>query len=475
MAYFPLFANLGGRPVLIVGGGEVAARKVSLLLKANANIRVVAHALSDEMQVHVDRGELDWIAHDFTPKMVDDVFLVIAATDDQPLNLTVKQAADERHRLVNVVDSPAQCSFIVPAIIDRDPIMVAISSAGKAPVLIRTLRERLESLLPMHLGPMADIASRWRDRVKQRFTRMGDRRRFWEGAFKGAFASAVALGETQRAEALLEASLTTPTRSKTPPRGEVILVGAGPGDAGLLTLRGLQELQQADVVLFDQLVSDDVLELVRRDAQRICTGKRAGHHSMSQDEINRLIVRLALKGQRVVRLKGGDPLIFGRGGEEMQAVRAEGISYQVVPGITAASAATTYAGIPLTHRDHAQNVMFMTGHRCGSTDAPDWGDLARHHQTLAIYMGTMKAAEISAQLIQHGRLGSTPVAVISNATRADQKVRTGRLDRLAELAAEAERPALLVIGEVVTLHNELAWFRTPYRLDIQNVPLVNLA
>lgn len=474
MAHFPLFADLDGRPVLIVGGGDVAARKVALLLKSHADIRVVAHALSDEMQAHAERGELHWIAHDFSPELIDDVFLVIAATDDHALNHTVRDAAEARHRLVNVVDAPLQCSFIVPAIIDRDPITIAISSAGKAPVLLRTLRERLESLLPRHLGPMAEIASRWRERVKQRFSHLADRRRFWEKAFKGDFASAVALGEEARAEAVLETSLATPNTIEAP-QGEVILVGAGPGDAGLLTLRGLQELQQADVVLFDQLVSSDVLELVRRDAQRICTGKRAGGHSMPQDEINQLIVRLARKGQRVVRLKGGDPLIFGRGGEEMQAIRAAGIPYQVVPGITAASAATTYAGIPLTHRDHAQNVMFMTGHRCDGNAAPDWQDLARHHQTLAIYMGTVKAAEISAQLIRHGRHASTPVAVISNATRADQKVRIGRLDQLAALAAEAERPALLVIGEVVTLHDELAWFRTPYRLDIQNVPLVNLA
>ena len=474
MAHFPLFADLDGRPVLIVGGGDVAARKVTLLLKAKADILVVAHTLSDEMQAHATRSELRWIAHDFSPELIDDVFLVIAATNDHALNQTVKEAADARHRLVNVVDAPQHCSFIVPAIIDRDPITIAISSAGKAPVLLRTLRERLESLLPMHLGPMAEIASRWRDRVKQRFSRMSDRRRFWEKAFKGDFASAVAQGEEAHAESLLEHALSSPAAIEEP-QGEVILVGAGPGDAGLLTLRGLQELQQADVVLFDQLVSADVLELVRRDAQRICTGKRAGCHSMPQDEINQLIVRLARKGQRVVRLKGGDPLIFGRGGEEMQAIRAAGIPYQVVPGITAASAATTYAGIPLTHREHAQNVMFMTGHRCDSNDAPDWQDLARHHQTLAIYMGTVKAAEISAQLIRHGRHASTPVAVISNATRADQKVRLGRLDQLATLAAEAERPALLVIGEVVTLHNELAWFRTPYRLDIQNVPLVNLA
>ena len=474
MAHFPLFADLNGRPVLIVGGGDVAARKVALLLKAHADVHVAAHALSDDMHAYAAQGALRWVATEFSPALIDGVFLVIAATDDHALNYAVKEAADARHRLVNVVDDPQQCSFIVPAIIDRDPITIAISSAGKAPVLLRTLRERLESLLPMHLGPMAEIASRWRDRVKQRFSRMADRRRFWEKAFKGDFASAVAQGEEAHANALLERALAAPSGMDTP-QGEVILVGAGPGDAGLLTLRGLQEVQQADVVLFDQLVSPDVLELVRRDAQRICTGKRAGCHSMPQDDINQLIVRLARKGQRVVRLKGGDPLIFGRGGEEMQAIRAAGIPFQVVPGITAASAATTYAGIPLTHRNYAQNVMLMTGHRCGSTDAPDWQDLARHHQTLAIYMGTVKAADISAQLIHHGRYASTPVAIISNATRADQKVRLGRLDQLAELAAEAERPALLVIGEVVALHHELAWFRTPYRLDIQSVPLVNLA
>ena len=474
MAYFPLFADLNKRPVLIVGGGAAAARKVALLLNAKADVRLVAAALCDELQALESCHRVTWLAREFLPAMVDDVFMVIAATDDSSLNVAVQQAADERHRLVNVVDAPAQCSFIVPAIIDRDPITVAISSAGTAPVLIRTLRERLEALLPMHLGPMASIASRWRDRVKQRLNSINDRRRFWEHAFKGAFATAVAQGEADRAEALLKKSLDA-AAAPQPPQGEVILVGAGPGDAGLLTLRGLQEIQQADAVLFDQLVSDEVLALVRRDAQRICTGKRAGHHGMPQEEINRLIVRLALEGLRVVRLKGGDPLIFGRGGEEMQAVRAAGIPYHIVPGITAAAAASAYAGIPLTHRDYAQSVMLMTGHCGNASNLPDWQDLARHRQTLAIYMGTMQAAHISAQLIRHGRPASTPVAVISNATRAHQTVRIGRLDQLAALCNEAERPALLVIGEVVALHAELAWFRTSCPLDIEDVPLVHLA
>ncbi|HHA0034774.1 TPA: siroheme synthase CysG [Yersinia enterocolitica] len=472
MDYLPLFADLKQRPVLVVGGGEVAARKIDLLHRAGAQVRVVAQTLSSELeQLHQD-GRIHWLALDFLPEQLDEVFLVIAATNDTALNAAVFAAADKRHLLANVVDDQPRCSFIFPSIVDRSPLVVAISSAGQAPVLARILREKLEALLPSSLGDMAAVAGRWRGRVKQHVASMGERRRFWENAFSGRFASLISRGQLGQAEEELQLSLEGQNRNQ----GEVALVGAGPGDPGLLTLRGLQVIQQADVVLYDHLVSPEVLDLVRRDAQRICVGKRAGAHSVAQEETNQLLVTLAQRGKRVVRLKGGDPFIFGRGGEELQVVARAGIPFHIVPGVTAASGATAYAGIPLTHRDYAQSVTFITGHCRADGDDVDWQALARGRQTLAIYMGTVKAAEISQQLIAHGRASTTPVAVIGRGTRADQQVLTGILAELELLAHQAPTPALLVIGEVVDLHHQIAWFGQQPQIEQAISPsVVNLA
>ncbi|EKN3593822.1 uroporphyrinogen-III C-methyltransferase [Yersinia enterocolitica] len=472
MDYLPLFADLKRRPVLVVGGGEVAARKIDLLHRAGAQVRVVAQTLSSELeQLHQD-GRIHWLALDFLPEQLDEVFLVIAATNDTALNAAVFAAADQRHLLANVVDDQPRCSFIFPSIVDRSPLVVAISSAGQAPVLARILREKLEALLPSSLGDMAAVAGRWRGRVKQHVASMGERRRFWENAFSGRFASLISRGQLAQAEEELQLSLEGQNRNQ----GEVALVGAGPGDPGLLTLRGLQVIQQADVVLYDHLVSPEVLDLVRRDAQRICVGKRAGAHSVAQEETNQLLVTLAQRGKRVVRLKGGDPFIFGRGGEELQVVARAGIPFHIVPGVTAASGATAYAGIPLTHRDYAQSVTFITGHCRADGDDVDWQALARGRQTLAIYMGTVKAAEISQQLIAHGRASTTPVAVIGRGTRADQQVLTGTLAELELLAHQASTPALLVIGEVVDLHHQIAWFgQQPQTGQAISPSVVNLA
>lgn len=388
MDYLPLFADLKQRPVLIVGGGEVAARKIELLHRAGAQVWVVAQTLSSELEQQYQDGRIHWLAQDFLPEQLDNVFLVIAATNDTVLNAAVFAAADQRCILANVVDDQPLCSFIFPSIVDRSPLVVAISSSGQAPVLARILREKLEALLPTRLSDMAAIAGRWRGRVKQHMASMGERRRFWEHAFSGRFASLISRGQLTEAENELQLSLEGQHRAL----GEVALVGAGPGDAGLLTLRGLQVMQQADVVLYDHLVSPEVLDLVRRDAERICVGKRAGAHSVTQEATNQLLVTLAQQGKRVVRLKGGDPFIFGRGGEELQVVAQAGIPFQVVPGVTAAAGATAYAGIPLTHRDHAQSVTFITGHCRPDGDDLDWQTLARGRQTLAIYMGTVKAA-----------------------------------------------------------------------------------
>ncbi|HEN3605407.1 TPA: siroheme synthase CysG [Yersinia enterocolitica] len=472
MDYLPLFADLKRRPVLVVGGGEVAARKIDLLHRAGAQVRVVAQTLSSELEQLHQNGRIHWLALDFLPEQLDEVFLVIAATNDTALNAAVFAAADKRHLLANVVDDQPRCSFIFPSIVDRSPLVVAISSAGQAPVLARILREKLEALLPSSLGDMAAIAGRWRGRVKQHVASMGERRRFWENAFSGRFASLISRGQLAQAEEELQLSLEGQNRNQ----GEVALVGAGPGDPGLLTLRGLQVIQQADVVLYDHLVSPEVLDLVRRDAQRICVGKRAGAHSVAQEETNQLLVTLAQRGKRVVRLKGGDPFIFGRGGEELQVVARAGIPFHIVPGVTAASGATAYAGIPLTHRDYAQSVTFITGHCRADGDDVDWQALARGRQTLAIYMGTVKAAEISQQLIAHGRASTTPVAVIGRGTRADQQVLTGTLAELELLAHQAPTPALLVIGEVVDLHHQIAWFgQQPQTAQAISPSVVNLA
>ncbi|MBP2168059.1 uroporphyrin-III C-methyltransferase/precorrin-2 dehydrogenase/sirohydrochlorin ferrochelatase [Erwinia toletana] len=471
MDYLPIFADLKSKPVLVVGGGDIAARKIELLRRAGARIQIASRALCEELQALAEINAVEWLATEFDEAQLDSVFLVIAATDDSQLNARVFAAANQRFRLVNVVDDQPKCTFIFPSIVDRSPLVVAISSSGTAPVLARLLREKLEALLPANLGQMAQIAGEWRGKVKQRFHKMSDRRRFWERAFNGLFASQVAAGNVQGAKQTLDDQLVNPEKAQ----GEIVLVGAGPGDSGLLTLRGLQVMQLADVVLYDHLVSDEILDLVRRDADRICVGKRAGAHSVPQEETNRLLVELAQQGKRVVRLKGGDPFIFGRGGEELQAAQAAGIPFQVVPGVTAAAGATAYAGIPLTHRDHAQSVLFITGHCRTGGDGIDWPSLARARQTLAIYMGTVKAAEISQQLIAHGRDASTPVAVIGRGTRQDQQVLTGTLEQLEELAQRAPTPALLVIGEVVNLHAQLAWFQHSAQQAGRESAVVNLA
>ncbi|WP_185954011.1 siroheme synthase CysG [Klebsiella aerogenes] len=467
----PLFAELKERPVLVIGGGEIAVRKIKFLLRAQAKVQVVAAVLSPELAEQVERQQISWRATAFDEQQVDDVFLVIAATDDRELNQRVFAAANARYRLVNVVDDQQLCSFVFPSIVDRSPLLVAISSSGKAPVLSRILREKIEALLPTNLGRLAETASYWRHHLKTRLTTTEARRRFWERVFTGRFASLMVAGNHAAAERALQDELDRPERSV----GEIILVGAGPGDAGLLTLRGLQAIQQADVVFYDHLVTESVRELVRRDAEMICVGKRAGEHSVPQHETNQMLVEAAKAGKTVVRLKGGDPFIFGRGGEELQAAAAAGIPFQVVPGVTAAAGATAYAGIPLTHRDYAQSVVFVTGHYKSDSAPFDWALLAKSQQTLAIYMGTMKAADISAQLIAHGRDANTPVAVISRGTREDQQTQTGTLQQLEHLAKDAPMPALLVVGEVVQLHQQLAWFQHTTTAEGFNSSVVNLA
>ncbi|QHQ53022.1 siroheme synthase CysG [Aeromonas media] len=455
MDYLPIFCRLDNKPVLLVGGGEVAERKARLLLDAGAHLTVVAPELDPELAELAANGSIEWLAGEFAPAQLTGKWLVVAATDRREVNALVYQSANQARIFANVVDDPKRSSFIMPSIIDRSPLMVAISSGGKAPVLARLLREKLEALLPQHLGAVAAFAGSLRERVKARFASMGERRRFWErllGADR--LGQALARGDSASANQLADSLFADESQTG----GEVVLVGAGPGDPGLLTLHALRQMQQADVVVYDRLVSDEVMALVRRDAKRIFVGKQAGNHCVPQEGINQLLLEEAKKGQRVVRLKGGDPFIFGRGGEELETLVGSGIGFQVVPGITAASGCAAYAGIPLTHRDHAQSVRFVTAHGKGGARDLDWPLLARDKQTLVFYMGLSSCAVIREQLLTHGKGGDTPVALIERGTQPSQRVIRGTLDQLPELAAGVESPALIMVGSVVTLADQLAWF-----------------
>lgn len=455
MDYLPIFCRLDNKPVLLVGGGEVAERKARLLLDAGAQLTVVAPELDPELAELAANGSIEWLAGEFAPQQLTGKWLVVAATDRREVNALVYQSANQARIFANVVDDPKRSSFIMPSIIDRSPLMVAISSGGKAPVLARLLREKLEALLPQHLGAVAAFAGSLRERVKARFTSMGERRRFWErllGADR--LRQALARGDSASANQLADSLFADESQTD----GEVVLVGAGPGDPGLLTLHALRQMQQADVVVYDRLVSDEVMALVRRDAKRIFVGKQAGNHCVPQEEINQLLLDEAKKGQRVVRLKGGDPFIFGRGGEELETLVGSGIGFQVVPGITAASGCAAYAGIPLTHRDHAQSVRFVTAHGKGGAQDLDWPLLAKDKQTLVFYMGLSSCATIREQLLTHGKAGDTPVALIERGTQPSQRVIRGTLDQLPALAVGVESPALIMVGSVVTLADQLAWF-----------------
>lgn len=455
MDYLPIFCRLDNKPVLLVGGGEVAERKARLLLDAGAQLTVVAPELDPELAELATNGTIEWLAGEFAPAQLTGKWLVVAATDRREVNALVYQSANQARIFANVVDDPKRSSFIMPSIIDRSPLMVAISSGGKAPVLARLLREKLEALLPQHLGAVAAFAGSLRERVKARFASMGERRRFWErllGADR--LGQALARGDSASANQLADSLFADDAGA----RGEVILVGAGPGDPGLLTLHALRQMQQADVVVYDRLVSDEVMALVRRDAKRIFVGKQAGNHCVPQEGINQLLLEEAKKGQRVVRLKGGDPFIFGRGGEELETLVGSGVGFQVVPGITAASGCAAYAGIPLTHRDHAQSVRFVTAHGKGGARDLDWPLLARDRQTLVFYMGLSSCTVIREQLLAHGKAGDTPVALIERGTQPSQRVIRGTLDQLPELAIGVESPALIMVGSVVTLADRLAWF-----------------
>jgi uroporphyrin-III C-methyltransferase/precorrin-2 dehydrogenase/sirohydrochlorin ferrochelatase len=461
MEYLPIFVDLKQHDCLVVGGGDIAARKAALLVKAQAKVTLVAPELATMTRDMLARGEISWIEAKFDPSQINQPRLIIAATDIESVNEQVYQAAKQKNILVNVADSPDQCDFILASILDRSPIVVAVSSGGDSPVLARNLRARLETLIPPAYSRLGQLAAKYRESVKQKFAKISQRRRFWESVLEGPVADHVLAGRDTLAEQTLLEKLNS-DEQKAFSQGEVYLVGAGPGDPDLLTFKALRLMQQADVVFYDRLVSKEILALVRKEAEMVYVGKQRAWHAVRQEEINQLLLEHAQQGKRVLRLKGGDPFIFGRGGEEIDTLAEQKIPFQVVPGITAASGCSSYAGIPLTHRDYAQSCVFVTGQLKEGELELNWTSLVQPRQTVVVYMGLAGLPQLSSQLQAHGMSPDMPAALVQQGTTDNQKV---WLSTIAELPAVAEKeqpiaPTLVIIGEVTQLHNNLAWFNS---------------
>ncbi|MDC5431562.1 siroheme synthase CysG [Acinetobacter baumannii] len=456
MDIFPISLKLQQQRCLIVGGGHIALRKATLLAKAGAIIDVVAPAIEDQLLQLIKTTGGEPFIEAFAEKFLSTPYrLVIAATNDAEVNKTVFEQCEARNLLVNSVDDIPHCRFMVPAIIDRSPLIVSVASNGTSPVLSRQIRTQLETSIPHGMGKLAEFSGKWRNQVKEKISNPDERRIFWENLYASPLKEQIFNDNLDVADSMLEQAL----QEWKAPKGEVYLVGAGPGDPELITLKALRLMQQADVVIYDRLVSAPILELCRRDATKIYVGKARSNHSVPQEGINALLVDYAKKGKRVCRLKGGDPFIFGRGGEEIQELFQAGVPFQVVPGITAASGCSAYAGIPLTHRDYAQSVRFLTGHlKEGSPELP-WNELVYENQTLVLYMGLVGLERICEQLIAHGQRPDMPVALISKGTTPEQKVVVGSLADIASKVTEHQihAPTLTIIGEVVRLREQLQW------------------
>ncbi|MFT7266050.1 MAG: uroporphyrin-III C-methyltransferase/precorrin-2 dehydrogenase/sirohydrochlorin ferrochelatase [Halioglobus sp.] len=457
MEYLPTFLRIKDAKVVLIGGGTIGTRKARLLLKAGAALTVVAPEISDELKLALAEHDGVWHQSKFEPSDLQNAKLIVAATPQAKVNAEISARAQALSILVNVVDSPELCTFIFPSIVDRSPLLIAISSSGRSPVLARLLRRKIEAMVPAAYGQLAEFAGRMRDVVKDKIINESPRRLFWEQVVDGRVGEMVLAGREQQAEAALREDLEN-VNERGP--GEVYLIGAGPGDPDLMTFKAVRLLQSADVVLFDRLVSEPILELSRRDAERIYVGKARSDHAVPQQQINQLLVDLALQGKRVVRLKGGDPFIFGRGGEEIELLAKHNIPFQVVPGITAASGAACYAGIPLTHRDYAQSVRFVTGHlKAGGMDH-DWSQFQSTTETLVFYMGLAGLPLICEELQRSGRSQDTPIALVERGTFMEQRVLIGTLATMASVV-EREKPrapTLIIVGDVVRLHDQLAWF-----------------
>jgi len=456
MDYLPIFFKISQKQCLVVGGGDIALRKINLLLKAGATVECIAPCFCQALVDHSLNETLTLTKKTFVATDIQNQSLVISATNDKRLNAEVSRLAHDGNIPVNVVDAPELSSFIMPSIVDRSPLLIAISSAGRAPVLARIIRAKLETIVPSAYGRLAEIAGDYRQQVKDKFPHIKDRRAFWESALSGNIAEKAFTGRIKEAKADLEQQLTNAKAQKL---GEVYLVGAGPGDPDLLTFKALRLMQQADVVLYDRLVSKAVMELVRRDAELVYVGKKAGGKSSRQSDINEQLVQLAKSGKRVCRLKGGDPFIFGRGGEEIETLSEHDIPFQVVPGITAASGCSTYSGIPLTHRDYSQSCRFVTAHLKGGTCDLPWSEFIAEQQTIVFYMALSGATNLSEKLIEHGMKRDMPIALIEKGTLPEQKIYISTLSELPQLISKEKvgAPTLLIVGEVVKLHEKLNW------------------
>ncbi len=458
MEYLPLFFALQEAPVLVVGGGRVALRKAGLLIEAGARVTLVSPDIDHQLETLLTQHGGTWKQDVYRPEYLAGVNLVIAATPDREVNSAVASDARGRALPVNVVDDPQLCSFIFPSIVDRSPLLIAIGSSAKSPVLTRLVRSKIEALIPAAYGRLAAFTGRFRKAIKKAVPGHGQRRRFWEQVVDGPVGEMVLAGQEQKAAELVQRYIDNPGEAHS--LGEVYLIGAGPGDPDLLTFKAARLLQAADVVLYDRLVAPKVLAMARRDAERIYVGKRRADHSVPQQQINQLLLDLAQQGKCVVRLKGGDPFIFGRGGEEIELLAKHGVPFQVIPGITAASGCACYAGIPLTHRDYAQSVRFVTGSlKNDRVDLP-WAELISERETLVFYMGLSGLPAICTELQAHGRAGDTPVALIEQGTTAHQRTLIGTLATMVDIVAghTVHAPTLIIVGGVVNLHPQLSWY-----------------
>ncbi len=468
MEHLPINLDVKNRKIIVVGGGTTAARKAEMALRAGAIVSSFAPELNDDFLDIKNHPNFTHENRPFAKEDVHSAMIVFAACETADLNNQLAEMAKTSGTLINIIDNPSACDFIMPAIVDRDPVIVTVSSSGASPVLARIIKSHLESSIPATFGDLAKLIGKYRDVVKEKIDTVRQRRHFWEKIIDGTVADLLHAGNEKEAHKRLHEELEqASTNTGKPAMGEVYLVGGGPGDPDLLTFRALRLIQRADVVLYDRLISRGLLNLVRRDAKRIYVGKLPDKHAMQQEEISQLLADEAKKGRRVLRLKGGDPFIFGRGGEEIMTLVEQGVPFQVVPGVTAASGSATYAGIPLTHRDHAQACIFVTGHGKDGQIAMDWNALIQPRQTIAIYMGRAALRGLTKEFIKQGADKTLPVAVIDNGTRQNQRVVTGTLTTIADIAdkAELKGPSMIIIGTVVTLREKLNWFQPDENAD----------
>jgi uroporphyrin-III C-methyltransferase / precorrin-2 dehydrogenase / sirohydrochlorin ferrochelatase len=468
MDYLPIFLDIKNRPCAVIGGNEQAFNKSQILQSAGCQLTVIANELCGHFQSQVETHQITYVNKPFHPEMLDVFELVIVASDDENLKKTVVDAANERKIPINVVDDPELCSFIMPSIIDRSPLVVAISTSGTSPTLGRMIRSKIESMLPQSYGRLTQLIGTFREKSKLLYQTALERRKFWDKILASNIMEIFLSGKEDEAKIALEKEFEKPQKDLKK-YGQVCLVGAGPGDPDLLTMKALRLIQNADAIVYDRLVAPKTLKYARRDAEMIYVGKKKSSHTVPQEEINQKLVDLAKEGKTVVRLKGGDPFIFGRGGEELEKLIEDQVYFQVVPGVTSASGCGTYAGIPLTHRDYAQSCVLVTGHLKEGKLALNWQGLVQPNQTVVFYMGLSNVEVLSAELIKHGMSKEMPAAIIQKGTTRNQKVYKGSLEKLPQIVADNDiaPPSLIIIGEVVKLHDKLAWFSSYYSDDIK--------